>query len=83
MQSFAVMRMNDISCYGKELITYGLQEGLHKGLYHGMAEEAHEITGHNPILSYTGQKDFFSYSTSIRAYTRRVYVLIVVEYTDV
>jgi hypothetical protein len=80
---FAVMRMSDISCDGKELITYGLQEGLRKGIYHCMAEDTHEITGHNPILSYTGQKDFFSYSTTIRAYSRRVYGRIVDEYTSV
>jgi hypothetical protein len=45
------MRMSDISSDGKELIMYSLQEGLRKGIYHIMAEDTHEITGHNPILS--------------------------------
>jgi hypothetical protein len=43
--------MSDISCYGKELITYGFQEGLVKGIYQGMAEETHEIIGHNNEIS--------------------------------
>jgi hypothetical protein len=50
--------LSDISCEGKELITYGFQKGLARGIYQSMAEEAHEIIGHNNEISagFTGPK---------------------------